>query len=108
MSRGTTADLDLMGIFEALWIAVGGDDAEDNALAPADVAAVEVYVCSCGAEEDTYETGVAEKFFDGLAHQFWLPVQESPLLRVLEESEPCIAQDGGHGLREGDEGRTAQ
>ena len=79
MSGGTTADLDLVGIFEALGVAVGGDDAEDNALAPADAAAVEIYVCSCGAEDDAYETGVAEKLFDGLVHQFWLPVQEEPI-----------------------------
>src|SRR5215469_12247258 len=100
-------DVELVGMSEAVGVSVCGDDSENDAFAFADFNSVDNDIGCCGSRKSSNETGIAKQFLDCLFGEFGLLVQEIPLLRMLDQGEPSVSEQAGHGLRERDEGGVA-
>ena len=100
--------VDRVGVGEARWVAIGFEDAEYDAAVFADEGAVDVGVGGGAAEDGGCQAGVAQKLFNGGGGKRGVSVQERPLRRMFNESEPGAAQQSRHGVCEGNEAGVAE
>jgi len=92
MSCVAPRHIDLMGMGKALRIAVSGDDPEDDLVAPTNRRTIQIDIRGRRSGEGARKAGVSQQLVDGLLRQSRLLVQQAPLVRMLQESEPGISQ----------------
>jgi hypothetical protein len=96
----STSEVDLVGIVERFRIVMGGGKTKQEEVAFANYGLVEGKVGGRGARDDACESNVAHELLDGLVDAPEVPMHFSPLPRMLEQSEPDVAQHTWQCLRQ--------
>ncbi len=84
-------DIDLVRMGKALRVAISGDKPEDDLFAPANRRSIQIDIRSGRSGERAGKTSVSQQLVDGLLGQTGLLVQQTPLVRMLQEGEPGIS-----------------
>ena len=82
---GVTSDIHLVRVLEDGLVAVAGGKPGDHLLALLDHRSVEVHVLGRGATEVVDGAGIAEELFNSPGDQLWVLLEESKLVRVVDE-----------------------
>ena len=103
VTAGLAVDVQGVGVLEALRVAVGGQQRDDDGRSLADRLAAELDVLRGVAVEDVGDGQVAHELLDGVGHQVRVGAQLGQLLGVLQEREGAQCQHVGGGLVAGEQ-----
>src|ERR1700721_4755825 len=95
MSSTAACDIEPMRLREALGVAVGGNDPQDDSLAFSNRESIEIQVRRNRSKEDARQAGIAQQFLDCLLRQFGLLVHQAPFLRMCMTREPHYPKNKG-------------
>src|ERR1700721_31328 len=89
-------------------VMICGSDSQDHTIVAADRTSVDIYIRRCSPVKDAGNSSMAQQFLHRGLCQIWILMQLCPLMRVLQQRQPCICQETGQRVCEADESGVAE